>query len=494
MTAPLILVTGANGYIASRLIPRLLEKGCRVRVLVRRFERLAGRAWRKDVEAMQGDVHRPETLSAACEGVHTAYYLIHSMASGGGYTRIELENARLFAAAAERAHVHHIIYLGGLADPQAKNLAPHMRSRIETGQELRQGTVPVTEFRAGVIVGPGSISFEMIRFLTESFPVLPGPNWLENKTQPIAAANVIDYLVAALDHTEARGSIYEMGGPDVMLYADTMLRYARLRGLKRRLFTLPGIPISLIARIVDWLTPVPYSIAVALVGGLQSDSIVLDESARKVFPEIDLIPYGEAVNDSLAELAPRRLVRVWEGLGRAAVRVKHEGFFVDYRRTEVNAAPEAMHRVITSFGAQDDWLYASWLWRLRGWVDKVLGGEIERSTAESAKYAKEEIQPGTLANRSRLRGSKNQGLREGKIIDYYQVEALEPNCMLLHSKLRAPGEGWMEWRVEGSVLMQTAFFAPRGLPGFLYWYLLSPFHRLVFRGLIQAIKKRSETQ
>src|SRR5512142_3314169 len=211
MAADLILVTGANGYIASRLIPRLLERGYRVRVLVRQPERLAGREWLKGVEVARGDVHHAEGLRAALSGVHTAYYLIHSMSSGRGYRRLELEVARIFADAAHEAGVQHIIYLGGLADPKAPNLAPHLRSRIETGEVLRMGRVPVTEFRAGVIAGPGSISFEMIRYLTECFPILPGPNWLKNKAQPIAATNVVDYLLAALDHPEGRGSIYQVG-------------------------------------------------------------------------------------------------------------------------------------------------------------------------------------------------------------------------------------------------------------------------------------------
>jgi uncharacterized protein YbjT (DUF2867 family) len=497
MAHPLILVTGANGYIASRLIPRLLEKGYRVRVVARQPERLVGRVWLRNVEAMQADVHQPESLRAACEGVHTAYYLIHSMASGRGYTRLELESARLFAAEAEHAHIQHIIYLGGLADPNAKNLAPHMRSRIETGQVLRQGRVPVTEFRAGVIVGPGSISFEMIRFLTESFPVLPGPNWLKNKAQPIAAMNVLDYLTAALDRPEARGGIYEMGGPDVMQYSDTMLRYAGLRGLKRWLFTLPAIPVWLMARFVDWLTPVPYSIAVPLVGGLQSDSIVLDDPARHMFPEVDLIPYRQAVNDSLAELVPARLERVWEGLGRAVVSIKHEGFFVDYRRISVKASPEAVYRVFISLGARNNWLYANWLWRLRGWVDRLLGGQqsIHNNAASTPRRqdAKKSKSPSRLSAFALNPQFSAPTVSVGSYINYYRVEALEPNFMLrLHSELRAPGEGWMEWRIDGSILTQTAFFAPRGLPGFLYWYLLAPFHRLVFRGLIQAIKKRSE--
>ncbi len=470
MASDLILVTGSNGYIAGRLIPRLLERGVRVRALARQPERLAGRRWLPSVQAVRGDVHQAEGLDEALQGVHTAYYLIHSMSSGRGYARVELEAARLFAGAAARAGVQHIIYLGGLADPHAPNLSSHMRSRIQTGETLRAGTVPVTEFRAGVIAGPGSISFEMIRFLTECFPLMPGPSWLRNRAQPIAAGNVVDYLVAALDHPEARGAIYELGGPDVMQYADTMLCYARQRGLRRLLFTLPGIPIALMARFIDWLTPVPYAIATPLVGGLQSDSIVLDDAARGVFPEVKAISYNEAIDSALQELHPAQVERVWEGLGSAVVRMKHEGFFVDYRCTQVHTSPPDIYRMLTSLGGADGWLYADWLWRLRGWLDRLINPW--RRTQQPAP--------------------PHQPLQPGDVIDYYRVEAVEPGRMLrLHSLLRAPGEGWMEWRIEEDVLKQTAFFAPRGLPGFLYWYLLGPLHRLVFRGLLRELKRRS---
>ncbi len=469
MASELILVTGSNGYIAGRLIPRLLERGCRVRALARQPERLAGRRWLPAVETVRGDVHQPEGLDNAVQGVDTAYYLIHSMSSGPGYTRVELEAARLFAAAAARAGVQHIIYLGGLADPNAPNLSSHMRSRIETGKTLRAGSVPVTEFRAGVIAGPGSISFEMIRFLTECFPLMPGPSWLRNMAQPIAAGNVIDYLVAALDHPEARGGIYEVGGPDVMQYADTMLCYARKRGLKRLLFTLPGIPIPLMARFIDWLTPVPYAIATPLVGGLQSDSSVLDDSARRLFPEVQLISYTESVDRALQQLHPSLVEPVWEGMGRNVVRMKHEGFFVDYRCTQVHAPVQNIYRVITSLGGANGWLYANWLWKLRGWLDGLIH---PRRRAGQPLPAHEPLQV-------------------GDVIDYYRVEAVEPGRLLrLYSLLRAPGEGWMEWRIEADVLKQTAFFAPRGLPGFLYWYLLGPLHRLVFRGLLRELKHR----
>jgi hypothetical protein len=353
-----------------------------------------------------------------------------------------------------------------------------MRSRIETGNTLRQRSVPVTEFRAGVIVGPGSISFEMIRFITECFPVLPGTLWLKNKVQPVSARNVIDYLVAALDHPEARGGIYELGGPDRMLYADTMLRYAGLRGLKRRFFTLPAVPIWIMARFVDWLTPVPAVIASPLIGGLQSDSIVLDDSALRRFQDIELIPYDRAVNEALAELNPARLERVWEGLGRDAIEMKHEGFFIIYRRVIVQASPERVYRVFTTLGGRNGWPYANWLWLLRGGLDKLFGGH--------SILLKE-------------KGGAGPGLKEGDSLDYYRVERLEPDHLLrLFSELRAPGEGWMEWRVDPapgdcSTLTQTAFFAPRGLPGFFYWALLGPLHRFIFRGLIRAVRQRSET-
>ncbi len=484
----LILVTGANGYIASRLVPRLLQAGHRVRALAREPVRLAGRAWLPDVEVMGGSTTDPASIERALAGVDTAYYLIHNMASGRGYVGVEKESARQFARAADKAGVGHIIYLGGLADPASPNLAPHLRSRIETGEILRQGRVPVTEFRAGVIVGAGSISFEMIRFLTECFPVLPGPTWLRNQSQPIAAANVIDYLTAGLERPQARGGIYEMGGPERMLYADTMLRYAKSRSLRRWLFTLPGIPIGLMARFVDWLTPVPFPIATALVGGLQSDSIVVDDAAQKTFPEVKLVPYEAALEAALADLAPAHLERVWAGLGRDVVSMKHEGFLVDYRRVEVRASAPAVYGVLIRMGGQYGWPYANWLWRLRGWLDGFFAPRGPRTDTKHRNGMRRNVEPAASAN---------PGMLVGDRVDYYRVEAVEPGRMIrLHSELRSPGEGWMEWSIEPdgneAVLAQTAFFAPHGLPGFAYWLLLGPLHRLVFRGLIHAIKRRSE--
>ncbi len=470
----LILVTGATGYIASRLIPRLLAQGYCVRAMARQPEQLAARTWANRVELVRGDITVPSTLEDALNGVHTAYYLVHNMTIGRGYTQIEINGAHNFALAAEHAGIEQIIYLGGLADPNDEHLASHLRSRMETGEMLRRGKVPVTEFRAGVIAGSGSISFEMIRFMTEALPLIVGPTWLKNQAQPIATENVIDYLTVALENFDKQSRILEIGGNETDTYGNLMLRYARVRGLKRNLIMLPGIPLWFMAMGVGLTTPVPYPIAYALTGGLSSNSIVQHDEARRIFPNIKLINFEEATTNALQHLSPSAIERVWEGLDRDAVRVKHEGFFVDYRRVEINASPESVYQVLTSLGGGHGWLYANWLWQLRGWMDQRLGG------------------PG-------LRGRSDSLLKENSLVDYYRVETIESNRLLcLYSELCAPGDGWMEWRIDaftnGSLLTQTAFFAPRGLRGFLYWHVLNPLHWLVFRGLIRAIKLRSETQ
>ena len=427
MEIPLILVTGATGYIASRLIPRLLEAGYRVRCLARNPLRLQGRSWCHQVEVVQGDVTIPSTLEAALQDVHTAYYLIHNMTHGRGYTSLELDSARSFTSAAARAGVEHIIYLGGLADPE-QHIAPHMRSRIETGRVLREGSVPVTEFRAGVIMGSGSISFEMIRFMTELLPVVPGPLWMRNRTQPIAMQNVIDYLFAALTNPSGRGGVFEIGGPDVTSYGDLMLRYARLRGLRRRMLLLPGIPLWFMAFGVGLMTPVPYPIAYALIGGLSADSVVKHPEALRAFPEVKLIDFDSAMKDALARTDPAFIERVWDDGRQTAKLIKHEGCFIDHRETLIHAEPAQVFRVLEAIFEKQNWLV---------WMDESVA----------------------------------------RLIAYMQN--------------RLPGKMWIEWRIgrheDTTVLSQTVFFCPRGLPGFLYWYLFLPLHAWRARRLMQGI-------
>lgn len=478
MGKKLVLVTGATGYIASRLIPKLLERDCRVRCLVRKPLRLQARSWYPYVEIAAGDVMDPSSLTSAMDGVHIAYYLVHSMSSGRGYTSLELGGAQNFASAAEQAGLEHIIYLGGLANPNGK-ISSHMRSRIETGKTLRRGKVPVTEFRAGVIVGPGSISFEMIRFMTELMPVIFGPVWLQNIAQPIATQNVIDYLLAAFENQSGQERVFEIGGPDKMSYAELMLTYARLSGLLRKMVTVPGIPLWFMTLGVEWMTPVPASIATPLLDGMRSESVIQDESARQVFPDIQLIGYEDAVKMALEQLHPVHVEPIWAGCEQSTEFLKHEGFFIDHRCILVNAGSDKVFQVISALGGENGWLYANWLWTLRGWFDRLVGG------------------PGLRGRRLLLPDENIEELMVGDYIDFYRIEMLEVDQLLcLKSELKAPGKGWMEWRVEAddelTRLSQTSFFAPRGTLGFFYWYLLSPIHRLVFHGLIKAIARKSE--
>ena len=400
----LILVTGATGYIASRLIPRLLDNGYRVRALARDPLRLKGRAWFTKIDIVQADVTSPETLAHALDGVHTAYYLIHNMSNGHGYTTLEIDSARAFASAAEKADIEHIIYLGGLADPE-QHIAPHMRSRIETGKVLREGKVPVTEFRAGVITGSGSISFEMIRFMTELCPIVPGPMWMKNRSQPIAIQNVIDYLFAALTNPNGREDVFEIGGPDVHEYGELMVRYARARGLKRSMFLIPGIPISFMAFGVGLMTPVPYPIAYALIGGLSADSVVKHPDALQVFPEVKLMDFDSATQKALGFTHPNHIERVWVDGSSKAKSLKHEGCFILHYSGIRELAPVASK----------------------------------------------------LANSKRSHQS-----------NFF-------------------GELWLEQ----DNTSQTLFFSPRGLPGFLYWYLLYPLHWFRFQRLLRTMAKPS---
>lgn len=478
---PLILATGATGYIGGRLVSRLLEEGYRVRVMVRDPQRLQGRPWLERVQVAVGDVLQPETLPSALEGVSTAYYLIHSMKGGEDFHQRDLHAARSFGIAAHQAGVQRLIYLGGLGDPDAE-LSEHLRSRQQTGDALREAGVPVTEFRAAVIVGSGSLSFEMIRYLTERVPAMICPRWVYTRTQPIAIHNVLDYLLTALETPESSAEIIEIGGAQVVTYGEMMTGYARARGLKRWMIPVPVLTPRLSSYWVHLVTPVPASIAQPLIEGLRNENIVRSDLARRLFPNIQPVDYQRAVELALEQLDAGNVETAWtdalvtsQGDLPPVVMTTLEGMILEKRQMVVSAPVDAVYRTFSGLGGKRGWLHMNWAWEIRGIMDRLVGGVGLR------------------------RGRRDPDeVRIGDALDFWRVEALEPNHLLrLRAEMKVPGRAWLQFQVrpqnEGnSLLSQTAFFAPKGLSGLLYWYLLYPIHSLVFSGMIRKIAEHAE--
>jgi uncharacterized protein YbjT (DUF2867 family) len=481
MTIPFqhVLVTGATGYIGGRLVPQLLLRGHRVRCLARDPDHLVGR-W-PEVEVAGGDVLRPETLPPALQGIEAAYYLIHSMAAGEhGFAERDLEAADNFARAAHAAGVQRIIYLGGLGLAE-DTLSPHLRSRQETGQRLAVHGVPVTEFRAGVIVGSGSLSFELIRYLAERLPLMICPRWIQTRIQPIGVLDVMRYLTDCLEVPESAGRILEIGGRDILSYADMVRVYARVRGLRRRLVHVPILTPRLSSYWINIVTPIPMAIARPLIEGLRNEVIVHDDTARQMF-DFEPMSYEAAVRLALERWVTGQVKTVWSSSSAAFGTDSHavhlsetEGLIQERRQLACRAPATRVFRVCSSLGGRRGWLYANWLWRVRGLMDRLIGGVGMR----------------------RGRRSPHQ-LRVGDAVDFWRVEALEPDRLLcLRAEMKLPGQAWLQFQVQAdgddrSILTQIAFFEPKGLFGSLYWTLLYPLHQMIFRGLARAVVRCAE--
>lgn len=466
-----ILLTGATGYIGGRLLRRLEADGCAVRCLVRRPEVLGSQV-DDTTEVVGGDLLKPETLPEAMRGVTTAYYLVHSMASAGDYGEQDRRAAKAFSSAARQAGIERIVYLGGLGS--GANLSGHLRSRQEVGRILRGSGVPAIEFRASIIIGSGSLSFEMIRSLVEKLPVMLTPRWVHTMSQPIAVEDVIEYLVAALETPLEGSRIVEIGGSERASYADIMEEYARQRGLRRRMISIPVLSPRLSGWWLGLITPIYARVGRKLVESLRNETVVDGAQALETF---GIRPRGlvRAIERALVnedrEFAETRWSDASSSLGGVTTRAgaRYRTRIVDSRVRYVPVPPPQAFVPIRRIGGESGWYGSDRLWRIRGALDLLAGG------------------PGMR------RGRKNpEHPAVGETIDFWRVEAYEEDRLLrLVAEMHLPGRAWLQFEVEpdgsGSWVRQTAEFDPRGFLGLAYWYALYPLHHFVFGRLLRGI-------
>jgi uncharacterized protein YbjT (DUF2867 family) len=475
-----VLLTGASGYVGGRLLPRLEKRGLLVRCLARRPEFLSARVG-PTTEVVEGDVLREATLTAALEGVDTAYYMVHSMGSSDqeGFEAQDRLGAQNFARAASAAGVRRIVYLGGLGDEKAE-LSPHLRSRHEVGRVLRASGVPVIEFRASVVIGSGSLSFEMLRALVERLPVMVTPRWVHVTAQPIAIGDLLAYLEAALDLETEESRTYEIGGAERVSYGDLMREYAKRRGLRRIMIPVPVLTPRLSSLWLGLVTPLYARVGRALIESICHETVVRDDRALHDFA---IRPMGvqEAIAKALANEDREFAETRWSdaisaggtdpGLFGSYGGVRRGRRLADSRECELDVPPAVAFAPIRRIGGSTGWYALDWLWRVRGFIDLLLGGLGARRGRPDPEH-----------------------LRVGDTVDWWRVETYEPDHLLrMRAEMKLPGRAWLEFEVRptdgGSALRQTAVFDPTGLLGLLYWYGVYPLHAAVFRGMLAGIAR-----
>jgi uncharacterized protein YbjT (DUF2867 family) len=475
-TAP-VLVTGATGYIGGRLVPRLLAAGHPVRCFVRDRQKLARRDWFDDprVEVIEGSADDPERLRLALAGCGAAYYLIHSMlAAGPEYRERDRRLARTFARMAAETGVERIVYLGGLGET-GEGLSEHLRSRREVEDELASTGVPVTVLRAAMIIGSGSASFEILRYLVERLPAMITPKWVRTEAQPIAVDDALHYLVACLSVPETAGRTLDIGGPDVVTYHEIMQETARQLRLRRKIIVpVPVLTPKLSSLWIHLVTPVSHRIARPLAEGLRNRVVCRDDEAVRLMPH-ERLDLAASIGAALGHASPES---AWTDAGPIPGDPDWAGgkVFVDRRSVPVGATPEATFTAVCSLGGRQGWFQADWLWRLRGAMDRLVGG------------------PGLA------RGRRDPDhLAYGDVLDFWRVTAVERDRRLeLRAEMKLPGEAELAFRIDPAdgdrcTLVQTARFKPRGFLGLLYWWMVIPFHGIVFRNMLHGVRDRAET-
>lgn len=467
-----VLVTGATGYIGGRLIPMLLEKGYLVTVLVRDIDRIKQKEWFNKVDIIKGDTLKNGVWKKKLDDFSAAYYLIHSMYSEGSFDELDKISAKNFAKAAKK--IPHVIYLGGLL-PHAEENSKHLSSRATTGSILAS-LLPTTEFRAGPIIGSGSASFEMVRYLTERLPVMVAPKWIHNLVQPIAIRDVLSYLICALKIGPQ--GIVEIGS-ERLTFKEMMLKYAKVKGLKRWIFSVPVLSPTLAARWVGLITPIPNKIAVPLIEGVKHPVIADISKSKKLFPDIKPITYNKAVKLALSKTAARIVETRWCGSIGNATTYKlndQDGIIQEEHAVSVNAAPKFLFEAFSDIGGKKGWYAWNWAWKFRGFLDRMIGG------------------PGLS------RGRRNtKALHNGDIIDFWRIESIKINKeLLLRAEMKVPGKAWLRFQAvpknkSETILIQTAYFRPHGLLGHLYWLAMLPAHYFIFPNMLKSIAKNAES-
>ena len=480
-----VAVLGATGYIGARLVSNLLEAGLKVRAIGRNPDKLKGRRWsnHSNVETMYGDVFDRDSLEASVSGCEVVYYLVHSMNPGvGDFAEADRIAARNMVAAAEKADVGRIIYLAGLGDENVE-LSHHLKSRREVEQVLRSGNVPVTTLRAAMIIGSGSASFEILRYLVERLPVMVTPKWIFTECQPIAVRNVLYYLVACLDCPETVGETYDIGTEEIVTYRDLMRIYAEEAGLTKRLIIpVPVLTPRLSSYWIHLVTPVPAALARPLAEGLRTPVLCKDNRIREVIPQ-ELLDCRQAIRFALEKMRLQQVETSWTDAGAVAPlewSTQEDPdwaggtIFKDDRRMLVKAAAERLWPAVIGIGGKTGWYYADWLWHLRGWMDRLIGGPgLGRGRRDPAE------------------------VQVGDALDFWRVLAVDPGHRLkLVAEMKLPGEAVLELILtecfDGTTeVRQCARYKPRGLLGLLYWYAVLPFHSLVFVGMLKGIARAS---